>query len=199
MTVIEVSKKKILKALKTEPLYPGSWIKFPGNNDLKKIKINSKNCTVCVVGAVLRNVLNENESVDQLTAVARKATFTSTFADVAPTYATLYQDNEDDRKRKNRQIKLSTTLKNRAIQLIKENHPVTALSYYFEGLFLVHERIGDSFDGQRFDSQRIAIVRKSLISFVENHFPNKIQMDINGALPAEDVKIIRNESTCVVE
>jgi len=55
-----ISKKKIIEALKTEPLAPGTWVRLEGDKTH-----NDPTCTVCAVGAVLRKAKFRNFAITQ--------------------------------------------------------------------------------------------------------------------------------------
>jgi hypothetical protein len=71
-----ISKKKVLEAIKNEPLYSGEWAKIDANGKVMR----DKDCPVCAVGATLRKAGFSNNEVSRF---GRKM---SDHGDVAPDF-----------------------------------------------------------------------------------------------------------------
>lgn len=188
MTIVRITKNRVLKAIKNEPiknLKAGSWMDllnstelFTGNIcELRNKSIKDDNCSVCAVGAVLRNILDPNCS----------AFDPSTAADSAVEVATpnwTYGATKEG-------------LKEEALEFIHNDKCMSALSIYFEGLCclkinadlnLNHMSTGAA--KRAMTPKQLAPIRRSVLSFVEKNFPSHITIDIDGIKPAKDVKII---------
>jgi len=162
MTIVSISRKKICDAIAKEPatrLAYGSWI---GNYD-EFTKVKSRDCTVCAVGAVMRNALLDREqpaeAVDDAAIAAMK------FEKVRYSQ---YANGDPDK-------------------MAARGSYMGALSCFFEGEFHLREIAWMN------GSTRATALRKlkaDCIKFVRKNFPATIQVNINGALPAEDVKVV---------
>jgi hypothetical protein len=196
MTVIRISRKKICDAIEKEPtktLSPGAWVKdadgeaLDGNavNFATRIydwdvgmenpelapKLNSKDCSVCAVGAVMRSVLDPEQAVNAI------ASASMTSLGVGRADAGL----------------------NMAIIQAKEGKYMAALSCFFEAHPNHHEienipyRVAKGLikknTAERKRRKLVKEVKKDCIKFIKKNFPGYIEIDIDGAKPAKDVVV----------
>lgn len=172
MTVVEITKQRVIKAIKEEPLLRGgSWFAFsdnaPDDFDFKLLVGDKKNCTVCAVGAVLRDVLDKQSlAFDIDDAVDGCIDQGLPISDLSS-----YESIED-------------TLK----ALLIDKHYMNALSVLFETSW---DKAMEKNDYNDLSRHQIYRIKQKLIKFVQKNFPAKIQIDIDGAKPAKDVKVVR--------
>lgn len=179
MTVIEISRARIIKAIQQEPirtLRAGNWIE-PGDRSTEDSKVTSKDCSVCAVGAVLRNAaLAPSNKVEKL--------YDAAHAGINDFYS-------------------ATTYPGEALNA---QEYMTALSAFFEsesGRWTDTEEYDVVGEGQYRDATKYARtkynkaydlfmegVRKRTVAWVKANFPKTIQIDIDGAKPAKDVKVV---------
>lgn len=148
----KVTKRQIIKALKTEPLLPGSFVHDEhdyddGNNSRFK---NNIKCPVCAVGAILDcSIGNKVEGPKELDEIGHiitmKSGFWSTFG--------------------------TKTAISAAKDMVDEN-PLSALSCLFESLM-------ENSDMQTKKGFANAKARNILVNFVRKNFPSKLHLDTN--------------------
>lgn len=211
-TRVEVSKARIIKAIKTEPLLrPGAWVEELDslyqriddetqkeiNKYVKKEKIseanlageiyvniensiekkfqivgNKKDCVVCAVGSVFREILDKDQPLSFIGAAVESE---------------LSKESERDAVGSTSYYSLKE-LEEQAIAHVTNKNYMVALSHYFESLCNMRERWNE--DLSRHQMYRI---RLKVVDFVRKHFPNKIVLDIDGAKPAKDVKVVKGK------
>lgn len=187
MTIISITKNRIMKAIKEEPmLNPGMWAtltdefserfeeefdkKYPNadwqkmqrllDKKEKSIKVKSKDCAVCAVGSVMRNCIDPNQSWQMIEKASRKSLEgVDTFCPLEDEFG-LYTSPEEG--------------------LVKEGRYMQALSDFFEQTWAENHE----------NNRVVSITKRKTIAFVKKHFPYKIKIDINGATPAKDVSVV---------
>lgn len=169
MTIVEISKAKIIKAIESEPLKTlkaNSWIDIWRGNAANP-RVDNKSCSVCAVGAVMRNALL---SKGQRALAIEDAAIAAMGDDSA---------NHDWER-----------------SLEKKNW-MAALSAFFESADSeIRNALDDvflEFQSSYYDDMELIIARElraRTASFVKDNFPDKIQVDIDGAKPAKDVKVV---------
>jgi hypothetical protein len=160
---VTVTKAQIIEAIQKETkLNPGTWIHPPYDKELVEAK--PKECRVCAVGAVLQDVLLRMNPEIGAVNVAELAGFLTAPADITPTFPTkhqgdIYQEDLAD-------------LTKQALKLVEQRLYMNALSVYFEGVsFLDDWKYGGHL-------QR-AEVRRKVVTFVEEHFPDAITIGVD--------------------
>lgn len=162
MTIVSISRKKICDAIAKEPatrLARGNWVGVNSEDD----KVKSKDCSVCAVGAVMRNALLDREqpaeSIDDASIAAMK----------------------------HEKVRFSQFANGNPDRMVAQSKYMGALSAFFETEYYIREI------GWMSGSTRTRALRKlkaDCIKFVRKNFPATVQVNINGALPAEDVKVV---------
>lgn len=188
MTVVQISKKRIIKSIMEEPLVnlePGKWV---DDVDVGST-IKAKDCPVCAVGAVMRNVLSEREELNAIWDAAEAAVgdTSGVLSISSPTIYGVYCETLRDGKYFQY---VAPKNKSELFDLAKESvnsSPMAALSQVFEGLCELAMLRTNKSDLSRHQKYRI---RKDVVEFVQKNFPRSIQIDINGAEPAKDVKVV---------
>ncbi len=191
MAIVEVTRSRILKAIKTEPiktLRPGQWVGYPRGFSWNKT-VAEKSCSVCAVGAVMRNVLDPSQSYEWIDNAARQATDIGGLI-LAPHYNDLkYKVNPSGvgfiRKVLTKR-QMVTQLKKSALKYLNEKNCMAVLSYLFEGLCGIASK--GHYD--KLTNTQLANIRRSVYSFVKNNFPHKVKIDIDGAKPAKDITVV---------
>lgn len=186
-TQIEVSKQFIINAIKKEPfLRGGSWKStteiyakingddFVSRDDFAALYekldiIENKDCAVCAVGAVFRNVLEQSQRTESLVAA-----ISAQINKEGNIRTTAIGDSVDE-------------FEAFAKKWAKEKRYMSALSQYFEALYNFRIHCGYTNELSRHQIYRIKL---RLIDFVKKYFPKKIILDIDGAEPAKDVKVV---------
>ena len=182
MTIVKISKEKIIKAIEKEPLKTlraGSWCGDGYSDDMSAaIKDSSKSCSVCAVGAVMRNVLlDKNQPIYMISDAAAAAV---SDADPMAGFGSL------------------TEIRSRALYQLRENKsPMAALSSYFEGVwqFYAEKALESNPECCYAEPSRedVKLIREKTVAFVKRHFPKHVEVDIDGAKPAKDVVVLRKE------
>lgn len=174
MTTVEITKAKIIKSIQNEPvLEPNGWVRFINAKTLagvaKSIKENPKTtaCSACAVGGVLRNVLSPKTTYNRFQMVISACIDDIVGVDCYGSYG------PPTRKEIERD----------ALEALNAGFPMNAMSIVFEGFAQRHQDKGDRRAGN--------LARQPTINFVKKHFPAKIQIDIDGAKPAKDVKVVK--------
>lgn len=144
---IKITQKQIIKALYTEPLKDGQYMKLDGAiiNTLKK---NFK-CPVCAVGALMSAAM-PNSKVSDVYYTAMYCTKDANFSS-GEDYET-YKDFED-----------------KVLHHIENGQYLSALSTYFEG--------GMDIDSNRVGGFATIQFRTELADFIVAHFPNILVLD----------------------
>lgn len=166
MTQVRVTKARIIKALRTEPLCPGSWI-----SSAYKTIAGKKGCTVCAVGAVLRNTLSKKTTTDELWDVANMAVSDGEFTPI--------ESFQTYRKAKKRAVE---ELKSRP------NAEMAALSLYFESLCMIED------DDATFliRPSKMKKIRALCIEFVQQHFREHVLIEIDYCRPAPGIEVVKD-------
>lgn len=180
MTILDVSKQTILKAIKEETSFTnGAWSEFDGPYSIDEYGVNDepkvadKKCQVCAVGAVLRNVLDPDLNYSAIETVATRAV-NHNFK-MEPAY---FYDNNDVETDARNLIAKAENLKDDRLYL-------NALSVYYEGLCKVRKHLTNQDDLSRHQLYRI---KKKLLKFIEKHFPKRLNIDIDGVKPKKGMK-----------
>lgn len=171
MTTIRLTKQQIIDAIVEEPLlYANNWFRYkterdgPIDIDRPPHTINSVTvCSACAVGAVLRRVLHGDQPAGMVHRAAEEAMGR---AQVAPGRGDNYFPM--------------------AMELISLRSYMAALSMFFEGRW--REDSGRYIED--IEEEDIENVRTSTVRFVEANFPDTIDVNINGALPAEGIQVV---------
>lgn len=165
MTIVQITRGRLVRAIMKEPLEtlrPGAFIR-PSGPDFGFCKARDKNCSVCGVGAVLRQVLASDQSASDLDI----AGYSSTAGEYMSTSA--------------------RSGYNTAEWCLKSGRYMSALSCLFEGLSREYAPGGNT---DKITARTMRRVLVELVKFVEKEFPAKITIDINGAKPARDVRVV---------
>jgi hypothetical protein len=168
MTTIEITKRKVIKALESEPartLRPGKWVSAPMDRE-ETAKVSDPNCTVCAVGAVMRCALDPDEYATKADEVAMDATEAAEMIALAGTRGSILAE---------------------AAALAKD-YPMNALSCVFEGLASLSRKKSRVHE---LSNRQIAGIRRSVVAFAKKHLPAKMHIHIGNAKPAHDVKVVR--------
>lgn len=197
MAKVNVTKARIARAIAKEPvLTPGAWASmvkdakarldpddlYTGFDEtmLKKLKTKSKDCAVCAVGAVMRDILDPSQNACAIENASEQAvTGPSGYLhefDIAPVIYT-----KEDRK----------GLYKNAKETVAAGAPMAALSMLFEGLSSYYRQQRNS---RELTTRDLAQIRRSVVAFVQTNFPYKVTIDIDGARPAKDVKKVKKAS-----
>jgi hypothetical protein len=159
MTIVSITRSEIVKAIKKEPLKTlkaGHWVLGKENS-----RVKNKTCSVCAVGAVMRNaLLAPNQVARAIDDAAWAATQDCEVADADP------------------------------MDLIAEKSWMAALSCFFENLSSEIEEDSDEGYAHVLTEKETKRLRDETVTFVKKNFPKKIEIDIDGAKPAKDVKVV---------
>lgn len=164
MTIVRISKQRIIEAISSEPLRnlrSGDWA-LP--EESQALTVGAKDCPVCAVGAVMRAVLDPEQDPDWLYSAAVASTSVET---------PLCAGGLEGVIPSKREVKKA---------------PMVALSGFFEQECADAKRRTHSFGLSRHQMRRI---RKKVIEFVEENFPPTMLIDIDGAKPARDVRVVK--------
>lgn len=187
MSSVVITRARIAKALLNEPvLLPGTWVSMTEefketcetdyNSDgyyLDQMPkdLKTKDCSVCAVGAVMREILDPHQKLSAISKASSAATIYGNF--VGNGALTRY---EMRRARKE------------ALDILNSGNPMSALSYLFESLgdyYIMKSPSG------KLRLRDIKAIRSAVVDFVEKNFPYKVTIDIDGAKPAKDVKVVK--------
>lgn len=172
MTTIRLTKQQIIDAITEEPLlYANNWFRYKTEREgvfvVDRPQTPSINsvvvCSACAVGAVLRRVLHGDQPAGMVHRAAEEAMGR---AQVAPGRGENYFSM--------------------AMELISLRSYMAALSMFFEGRW--REDSGRYIED--IEEEDIENVRTSTVRFVEANFPDTIDVNINGALPAEGIQVV---------
>jgi hypothetical protein len=177
MTIVAIKKSDVIKSLKTEPLLKstGNWVTVSGvdRNDTDddapyvsaKGRLRDLNKKKgCHVCAV-GAVIRSHLAVDQTPLSLQRACEAAVKYGAGSEYDDLNEALAGAEK--------------------KLHVPMTALSHLFESLsqgFFYEDKLSPD------------EVRSECISFVKKHFPDVIEVDIDGAKPARGVKVIKRDN-----
>jgi hypothetical protein len=157
---IRLTKEFILTALKEENikvLQPGTWF--------RNIWGEIEECPRCAVGSVMVRALSRRNEKRLITHAAQAATLCG---------SNVPNEMEDH------------DIESEAVRILKEERsPMSALSYYFEGMC---QKLG--VDEDDIELEKVEEARRYTIVFVDQHFPPTVIVNINGAKPAEDVEVV---------
>lgn len=178
MTIISITKKRIMKAIKNEPasnLRNGDWVhsapdflRYQDDRSIKEV-----DCPVCAVGAVMRSVLDKNQAI---LFVGRAAAASMTGGQSAP-----------DIDMKTEPVS-PEGFKWTAFEMASQGFYMASISYLFEALCEMYKYENCC---QRIPPLQMANIKRSVIAHIDRNFPYKIQIDIDGATPARDVSVAR--------
>lgn len=161
---ITATKAQVVKAMRKEPLFAGSWV----DSDAPMRTKNKIGCAVCAVGGVLEMCMKRPtaEEVDSIAShVVRDGRAFNLKRSVT--------DNFGNTEYKKYTLK---ELKSLAAQYIADGKPLTALSSLFECL----ADDGDKYVNQ--DGTANRKMREILVNFVKSNFPKKVIIDTkNGS------------------
>lgn len=197
MSIVNVTKNRIIKAIRNEPaLAAGSWAtissaafkkmtakdhKFEDRSRYSQDvlenmprNLKTKDCAVCAVGAVMREILDPKQSLNNISWAAEASVQDSNYT-VASFGSDFYNLDE---------------LEETALQILQDGVAMNALSYLFEGLDSYYKEGLKLEHNVPLSGRYIGIIRKRVIKFIDKNFPKTIQIDIDGAKPAKDVKVI---------
>lgn len=163
MTVVSVSRKKICDAIAKEPttrLEDGNWYDADSDSGLT-------DCSVCAVGAVMRNAcLDRRQPAHAIADAAWAATASSRHV---------------------------------AAHSIETPESLVADRFYMNALSVFFEKGYNDLEiwGLQGRSRMLAVkaLKAECIDFIKKNFPPKIEIDIDGALPAKDVKVVKTKET----
>jgi hypothetical protein len=165
MTIVSVSRKKICDAIAKEPttrLNAGSWVDEGG--DVRHHEVRSRDCTVCAVGAVMRNaLLHPRQEAFNIENAAQASILSAS----------------------------NIGLHGDPMAEIRKGRYMAALSSFFEGQFV--ERDIPYVHNTRARMKAVKQLKADCIKFVRDNFPAQLEINIDGARPAEDVKVVRED------
>lgn len=171
MTIISVSRNKIIEAIRHEPvesLKGGAWV-----DERRGSKVKDKNCSVCAVGAVMRKVLDPKQSVVKIRKAAMEA-----LGNGEPT-GDHYSEIEEGRYMAALSCFFEESFEENMRKMTEE------LQEHFNDTYL-----RDPVDHfRKMYNKAVNQTRKDTIDFVKTNFPKEIKIDIDGAKPAKDVKV----------
>lgn len=176
---VVVSKADVIKAIQTENLKSGMWFGGLYNEEEKGIEI----CHVCAVGAVMRHVLDESETTflrdvkyyKLNTFVGNK--LSSDIGIANGFYGDCIVENDF--------VKAAAIVKIATKKLKQSNSDYDELRV-LSGLFesLCHLRESENLQKHGFSSElsrhQMYRIKQILIKFVEDNFPKKIKVPVNG-------------------
>jgi hypothetical protein len=180
MTTVRITKQHVLDAIRKEPLLrSGSWVylrQLP--DDDEPVRVNDPRCAVCAVGAVMRNVIDASAPYLRIDDAAKAATDHA--GRVTPAW-----DYDDDYK----PVDPATTTIEQALEEADEGEHMAALSTYFEGqVALAETELGrGAYDFTYADWD---VIRARVLAFVGEHFPDTLDVEIDGAPPAPGVEVV---------
>lgn len=205
MSVVRVTKADVIQALKTETHFVGGlWVALPADVDVlveggevdsafldeddcfvapgsATTPLQSEDCHVCAVGAVLRRVLDPYTDGNRVFHAINRAA-TSRFG-----YRVTPSERDTEEK-----------IFDRITAFVADKHYLAALSLQYE--WLAAKQIGKDYFEDDYahavdvdapvDTRIGALsIREALITFVEDRFPEQLDIDID-ARPAESALVI---------
>lgn len=168
MTHVRLTPKFIKDALKKELaiLQPGQW--FDVQNNVYTARVGDV-CQVCAVGAVMRHAIASNQTADYIQDAAVSA---CRGAPSTPIYG--------------RFPRTIGQARGCAKRMAQRGQYMASLSYLFESMGLVRSPNGETW----FRTSTRKQVLDQLYDLIDT-FPPSIVVDIDGAKPARDVKVVR--------
>jgi hypothetical protein len=162
MTIVSVSRKKICAAIAKEPTTTLVPQHWVAGRKYTD-QVKSRDCYVCAVGAVMRNALLHPKQPALSIGDAASAAVSAEGGSC---------DAGAD-----------------AVEEAENGSYMSALSAFFE---TEAEYRGINQMGSRTRKRKEAMkkLKKDCIKFVKKNFPSKLEIDIDGARPAKDVKIV---------
>lgn len=176
MTTIKVSRKKIIDAIKSEPLETlkaGSFVHFKGSGG--RAKVNNADCSVCAVGAVMRQVLDSKQPATKIDHASYAALKGHSAID------------EDETECLNKGLYIAALS-----SFFEREYREYMLDVFSDATNEVED--GEYINGATLDKKIMTAKRKiraETIQFVKKNFPEDIFIEIDGAKPAKDVQVIR--------
>lgn len=171
---VEITKQLVLDAIENEDidlLNPGAWI---GSNTLTP----PENCSRCMVGCVLNKVVTEFRMIHRAAIEATKGggRISPDTDEYAP-----YEYDEDN-------------IRETALEALRDGYPMTALSYFFEGMCLVYAT-DEKEDIEALPRSMVDEIREITLRFVRGHFPETMIIDINGAVAIAGLPVVQETTS----
>lgn len=158
----EVTRRQVVKAIKTEPLKGRSW--FHDEEFDKKDFKNNTGCAVCAVGSILDCSLGKTHSAEELGYVARQIVKNPTLEDL-----NMSMDHEEIVSITNgNEVPVRELIK--VATKVSVQDPLSALSSLFEGLM-------DREEMQTNGGMANYRARRILVNFVKRNFPTKLKLN----------------------
>lgn len=155
---ITATKAQVIKAMKKEPLFAGSWV----DSDAPMRTKNKIGCAVCAVGGVLEMCMKRPDAMDIDSIASHVVRDGRAFTSKRSVYDS--HGNVD-------YVRYSLKeLKNLAAQYIADGEPLTALSSLFEALADDEKYVNQDGTANR-------KMREILVNFVKSNFPKKVIID----------------------
>jgi len=148
-----LTKKQVIRALKTERLTGGAWVDMYGALTREEI-VNKDNCSVCAVGAVLRHAFEGRITGIEIDAIGSKLGGLGRTADLGYASDVIYIIAGQSVKR----------------------HPLLGLSQLFETLYFSKYQLYGVLGKGR--GPKMRALKKGLVTFVKKHFPEKFSITI---------------------
>ena len=172
----KITRRQVLKALRTEPLKAGNWVHFSGLKDLpegaayyddRKLREYRKpataKCKVCAVGAVLRGSLGDKITLGQIQDFGDNDMIGACMVGDTP-YASSDAYSIKEAKEVAEEV------------LKRYKNPLIGLSNYFETLYYNIYDLESATPRQI--GSKMKAIRLELAKFVKKNFPKSIRVDI---------------------
>lgn len=164
----QVTRRQVIKAMKTEPLVGGSWFNYDTDLNGNPIKVkgvkNNVKCEVCAVGGLLSTAIGKKCELDILDEVPERV--------VREARAEAVYDEDFNRiEAPSKRASVKDVVKFAELAA-KKIGPLSALSTLFEKLYSKRSM-------RRKNRRANAKLRKVLIGFVKKNFPTKLKIDTN--------------------
>jgi hypothetical protein len=204
MTTVRITKQHVLDAIKKEPLIrAGSWVGLVVNDDKHDIvvfkpesgqgydiantRITDPRCCVCAVGAVMRSVIDASANIESIHYAAMAAIESGDR--VEPDFDETYNEVGDTEDLEELRRAETETIADQAHHEIVCGEYMSALSVYFEGQATLR---ADALGKDRHDltNDDFEVVRAQVAAFVAEHFPETMEIEIDGAPPAPGVEVV---------
>lgn len=162
-----ITRRQIIKALKTEPLGGGQWINLENQEDFNNaiVKAADVKCTVCAVGAVLRGALGRILTVEQL--------HNSSY-DLCSRQSCDYEHVPDYTGGYNYSLKEAREYASEGLK--KHKMYLASLSSFFEDMY--YNIYNVSFAVGRDRGPKMRAIRYQLVKFIKENFPKEIKVKI---------------------
>lgn len=159
MTIVEMTKRELIEAINQEELVRDCWIK-------SDVQFSSPECTVCAVGAIFKKCIDTSS-------VGRSTSSLNCFIAGQVKRATLANQEAPD-------VSDNTypTLEKLILPVLEKSGPLSALSCFFEAY--MHPGV------TKFPLQ--AEIKMHLTRFINENFPETIDVNIGSFAAATDVK-----------